>query len=173
MLAKMLVLSRILNFFKYCFIFRKDTDLIYQTCLVKIPSFIIHIIIYFHWSASLSTTQSQKFVTKCENPFSPSGILQESIDSHHITLYDKLKYLWESTIDSHNFVKGESLWECIIIFSTNFWHWNFYWPSSVFLLGSSTRRKNYHSLTASPPPHWHTSTFGPKLGPHLKFEPEN
>ena len=30
-------------------------------------------------------------------PFdSPSGILQESMDSHHIALYDKLKYLRES-----------------------------------------------------------------------------
>ena len=47
-------------------------------------------------------TQGQIFATKCENSFGFSQwnfariINLESIDSHHITLYDKLKYLWES-----------------------------------------------------------------------------
>ena len=37
---------------------------------------------------------------------SPGGILQESMDSHLITLYDKLKHLQESKIDSCNFVEA-------------------------------------------------------------------
>ena len=43
-----------------------------------------------------SQLQGQKFASKWENPFR-SGILQESMDSYHITLYDKLNYLREST----------------------------------------------------------------------------
>ena len=41
--------------------------------------------------------QGQKFVTKCENPFGFSQWnFARSMDSRHITLYDKLKYLRES-----------------------------------------------------------------------------
>ena len=42
----------------------------------------------------LPLQQGQKLATKSRNPF--SGILQESMDSRHITLYDKLKYVQES-----------------------------------------------------------------------------
>ena len=49
---------------------------------------------------------------------SPSQILQESMDSRHITLYDKLKYLWESIQISRNFVDENF---CENGFSPNFW----------------------------------------------------